>query len=61
MARDSHTLKRELGSGLLAFPVTAFNSDLSFDEGKYRESIHANIGHGAAGLFCPAAQANSSR
>lgn len=53
MALDNETLRRTLGSGLLAFPVTCLNDDLSFDEAKYRESIHANIAHGAAGLFCP--------
>lgn len=53
MARDFDTLRRTLGSGLLAFPVTCFKSDLSFDEEKYRRSIHTNVEHGAVGLFCP--------
>ncbi len=53
MALDNDTLRRTLGSGLLAFPVTCLNDDLSFDESKYRESVHANIAHGATGLFCP--------
>jgi dihydrodipicolinate synthase/N-acetylneuraminate lyase len=53
MPLDLTALKKILGSGLLAFPVTHFKSDLSFDEQPYRRSIHDNIGHGAAGLFAP--------
>jgi 5-dehydro-4-deoxyglucarate dehydratase len=50
---DLISLKRTLGSGLLAFPVTHFKPDLSFDEQPYRSSIHRNVEHGAAGLFAP--------
>jgi 5-dehydro-4-deoxyglucarate dehydratase len=53
MPLDLAALKKILGSGLLAFPVTHFKSDLSFDEQPYRRSINENIGHGAAGLFAP--------
>jgi len=50
---DLTKLKGTLGSGLLAFPVTHFKSDLSFDEQPYRRSIHENIERGAVGLFAP--------
>ena len=53
MSMDLLSLKKVLGSGLLAFPVTHFNPDLAFDEQPYRRSIHDNIQHGAAGLFAP--------
>ncbi len=53
MSMDLASLKKVLGSGLLAFPVTHFKPDLAFDEQPYRRSIHDNIQHGAAGLFAP--------
>ena len=53
MSMDPITLKKTLGSGLLAFPVTHFKPDLSFDEQPYRSSIHRNVEHGAVGLFAP--------
>src|SRR5262245_65189643 len=53
MPLDLTALKTILGSGLLAFPVTHFKSDLSFAEQPYRRSSNENIGHGAAGLFAP--------
>ena len=53
MAQDFTALKRTIGSGLLAFPVTHFRADQSFDEAAYRDSLHTNIEHGAAALFCP--------
>ncbi len=53
MSMDPNTLKKTLGSGLLAFPVTHFKPDLSFDEQPYRSSIHRNVEHGAVGLFAP--------
>jgi len=53
MTADLATLQRTLGSGLLAFPATPFDSNLAFDEANYRESISINIGHGAVGLFAP--------
>jgi 5-dehydro-4-deoxyglucarate dehydratase len=53
MTLSLKALKQSLGSGLLAFPVTNFKSDLSFDEAPYRASIHTNIEYGASGLFAP--------
>ena len=53
MAADFSSLKKQLGSGLLAFPATPFKDDLSFDEANYRQSIAFNIDHGAVGLFAP--------
>jgi 5-dehydro-4-deoxyglucarate dehydratase len=53
MSRDLATLQMRLGSGLLAFPATHFDSDLSFAEASYRDSIASNIAHGAVGLFAP--------
>lgn len=53
MARDFTALKTCIGGGLLAFPVTHFKPDLSFDETPYRASIHTAIEHGAVALFCP--------
>jgi len=53
MSRDFAKLQLRLGSGLLAFPATHFNSDLSFAEASYRDSIANNIAHGAVGLFAP--------
>lgn len=53
MARDLEALKKTIGAGLLAFPVTNFKADFSFDEAAYRASIHTNIEHGAVALFCP--------
>ena len=53
MTADLAKLVATLGSGLLAFPATTFDSDLAFDEDSYRESIAINIGHGAVGLFAP--------
>ncbi len=45
------TVKRALGSGLLAFPVTNFAADGAFDEAAYRANIAANLAHRPAGLF----------
>jgi 5-dehydro-4-deoxyglucarate dehydratase len=43
---------RQIGAGLLSFPVTHFTTDGSaFDEGAYREHIEWLLGHGPAGLF----------
>ncbi len=44
-------VKRALGSGLLAFPVTNFAADGAFDETAYRANIAANLAHRPAGLF----------
>lgn len=46
-------LKTVLGSGLLSFPVTTFNDDLSFDEAAYRAHIDWLDDYGAAALFAP--------
>jgi 5-dehydro-4-deoxyglucarate dehydratase len=53
VAIPSGELKAALGSGLLAFPVTHFDADGSFDEAPYRASIGRNIDGGAAALFAP--------
>lgn len=53
MPTDLPRLKAVVGSGLLAFPVTHFRDDGSFDEGPYRASIAANIDNGAVALFAP--------
>lgn len=44
-------LGRTLGSGLLSFPVTHFNSELAFHEREYREHIGWLLQHRPAGLF----------
>src|SRR5260370_21810410 len=44
-------VKRALGSGLLAFPVTNFAADGGLDEAAYRANIAANLAHRPAGLF----------
>jgi 5-dehydro-4-deoxyglucarate dehydratase len=48
---DSTLLKTAVGSGLLSFPVTHFNHDLSFNEGAYREHVEWLSGYSAAALF----------
>jgi 5-dehydro-4-deoxyglucarate dehydratase len=53
MAIDLERVKTQLGSGLLAFPVTHFKPDLGFDEAAYRANLQANLAEGPAGLFCP--------
>ena len=53
MPIDLTKLKGALGGGLLAFPVTHFKSDLSFDEQPYRRSIHENMERGAVGFVAP--------
>jgi len=42
---------RQLGSGLLSFPVTHFAADQSFDETAYRQNIAWLSGYDASGLF----------
>ena len=44
-------LAQQIGSGLLSFPVTAFDDDLRFDEERYREHISYLNGYDVAGLF----------
>jgi 5-dehydro-4-deoxyglucarate dehydratase len=53
MAIDCQRLKDITGSGLLAFPVTHFREDSSFDEGTYRASLEGNVANGAVALFAP--------
>ena len=53
MTMDPARLKTVVGSGLLAFPVTHFRADGSFDEAPYRISIASNIENGAVALFAP--------
>jgi len=42
---------RQIGTGLLSFPVTHFKDDLSFDETAYRTNLDWLFSHPAAGLF----------
>jgi 5-dehydro-4-deoxyglucarate dehydratase len=42
---------RQIGSGLLSFPVTPFASDLSFDEAAYRSHLNWLSQYPVAGLF----------
>jgi 5-dehydro-4-deoxyglucarate dehydratase len=42
---------RQIGTGLLSFPVTHFKEDLAFDENAYRANLDWLLGHSAAGLF----------
>ncbi len=44
-------LKKHLGTGLLSFPVTHFNPDLSLDLESYRRHIEYLAGFDAAALF----------
>ncbi len=53
MAIELGRVKAQLGAGLLAFPVTHFKADLSFDEAAYRANIQANLADGPSALFCP--------
>jgi 5-dehydro-4-deoxyglucarate dehydratase len=46
-----HEVARQLGSGLLSFPVTHFTADLQFDETAYRENLAWLAPQGASGLF----------
>src|SRR5262249_37905380 len=42
---------RQVGSGLLSFPVTHFNKDLTFDERSYRDHIAWLGSRKVSGLF----------
>jgi 5-dehydro-4-deoxyglucarate dehydratase len=44
-------LARQLGSGLLSFPVTHFTPSRAFDESPYRDHIEWLLHHSPAGLF----------
>ncbi|NKJ09436.1 5-dehydro-4-deoxyglucarate dehydratase [Rhizobium sp. SG741] len=48
---NPNELKKAVGSGLLSFPVTHFNQDLTFDEAKYRSHVEWLAGYDAAALF----------
>ncbi|MDG0027510.1 5-dehydro-4-deoxyglucarate dehydratase [Trinickia sp. Y13] len=42
---------RQIGTGLLSFPVTHFKDDFSFDNAAYRANLDWLFSHPAAGLF----------
>lgn len=42
---------KQIGSGLLSFPITHFKSDYSLDESAYRQNLNWLFSHDAAGLF----------
>jgi 5-dehydro-4-deoxyglucarate dehydratase len=44
-------MARQIGGGLLSFPVTPFKSDYSFDEATYRANMDWLCGYEVAGLF----------
>ena len=44
-------MAKQLGSGLLSFPVTPFNDDFGFNEAQYRENMDWLCGYDVAGLF----------
>jgi len=44
-------MAKQIGSGLLSFPVTHFRPDFSFDAAPYREHVGWMLGQGPAGLF----------
>jgi len=44
-------MAKQIGGGLLSFPVTPFKSDLSFDEATYRSNMDWLCGFDVAGLF----------
>ncbi|MGH7751291.1 MAG: dihydrodipicolinate synthase family protein, partial [Gemmatimonadales bacterium] len=46
-----HELAAQLKTGLLSFPVTPFNSDLSFNQAGYREHLSWLSQYDVAGLF----------
>jgi len=44
-------MAKQIGSGLLSFPVTPFNADYTFDEATYRANLDWLCGYDVAGLF----------
>ena len=48
---DPVSMARQIGQGLLSFPVTHFDSNGAFDEGPYREHCSWMLDHELAGLF----------
>lgn len=51
MSLSPTEMARQIGSGLLSFPVTHFRPDFTFDAAPYREHVGWMLGHGPAGLF----------
>lgn len=50
-AYSPQELAQKIGSGLLSFPVTAFDADYEFDETRYREHLSYLSSFDVAGLF----------
>jgi 5-dehydro-4-deoxyglucarate dehydratase len=46
-----HEMAKQIGGGLLSFPVTPFKPDYSFDEATYRSNMDWLCGYDVAGLF----------
>jgi 5-dehydro-4-deoxyglucarate dehydratase len=46
-------MAKRIGAGLLSFPVTPFDKNLSFDEATYRSNLDWLCGYDVAGLFAP--------
>ena len=44
-------MAKQIGGGLLSFPVTPFKADFSFNETQYRENMDWLCGYDVAGLF----------
>jgi 5-dehydro-4-deoxyglucarate dehydratase len=44
-------MARQIGTGLLSFPVTPFTADFAFNEDQYRANLDWLCGHAVAGLF----------
>jgi 5-dehydro-4-deoxyglucarate dehydratase len=44
-------MAQQISRGLLSFPVTPFNADLSFNEAQYRDNMEWLCGYSVAGLF----------
>ncbi|WP_315838145.1 5-dehydro-4-deoxyglucarate dehydratase [Bradyrhizobium prioriisuperbiae] len=44
-------MAKQIGEGLLSFPVTPFNADYSFNETQYRSNMDWLCGYDVAGLF----------
>jgi 5-dehydro-4-deoxyglucarate dehydratase len=44
-------MARQIGEGLLSFPVTPFGPDYAFDEARYRANLDWLCGYDVAGLF----------
>lgn len=44
-------MAKQIGGGLLSFPVTPFKADFSFDESTYRSNMDWLCGYDVAGLF----------